>query len=58
MAEARDAGFCARGQRKWLEARLPGWRQYLRTGMPVEVAMTVHPQLVARVRKLREQRNG
>lgn len=59
MAEAHSAGFCARGQRKWLDERLPGWRKlYLTSGMPIEVAMEMNPALVQQVRRLREARRG
>lgn len=58
MAEAHSAGFCATGQRKFLSASVPGWRQYIKTGMPFEVALEAHPALAQRVLELREARRG
>lgn len=59
MAEVHAAGFCARGQRAWLDKRLPGWRKlYLKGGMPVEVLAEVNPAILQQVRRLREARRG
>lgn len=58
MSEVVSAGQCAKGQRRWLNERMPGWKQYVKTGMPIEVARSLNPALVELVLKLREARRG
>lgn len=59
MGEAHAAGFCAAGQRRWLNERCPEWREkYVTTGMPVEVARELNAALVEQVLKLRRARRG
>lgn len=58
MREVVDAGQCASGQRKWLDKHAPGWRKYVKDGMPIEEARALNAALVERILKHREARRG
>lgn len=41
LREARDAGFCVKGQREFLNASGVDWRDYVRNGIEVDRALSL-----------------
>jgi hypothetical protein len=59
MPEARDAGYCAAGQRRFLRENYPDeWREWCLRGIPVARCAEVNAALTVQVLKLREARRG
>jgi len=58
MSEANQAGYCARGQRRFLRERVPDWRDYVKNGLPIELAREINPAMTEHILKLREARRG
>lgn len=54
MTEVRDAGYCARGQRRWLNEKQPDWKKWISEGIPMAELEVLHPALAAHLRRLRE----
>lgn len=58
MAEAVNAGFCAKGQRRWAHTVGIDLPRYIREGLSVEELRRIAPGPVEAIMKLREVRGG
>ena len=58
VQDAAHAGYCVKGQREFMKKNGIEWRDYVRNGLPVEVARELTPGQTAQILKVRRSRDG